>query len=78
MTCWNRSPASSHFELELENHPVDDEAFFSALARYSSACDLPILSCTIQYRLLLITSPGWNGDALAVGGWVAKHWMIRE
>jgi hypothetical protein len=32
-TLWKRSPASSHLELELPNHPTLEDAFFSALAR---------------------------------------------
>jgi hypothetical protein len=42
-TCVNRSPASSHLLLELPNHPTVDPAFFSALARSSSAFDLAML-----------------------------------
>ena len=33
LALWKRSPASSHFELELPNHPTLDDAFFSALER---------------------------------------------
>lgn len=43
LTWANRSPASSHFELEFPNHPTVAPAFFSALAKNSSAFDFGML-----------------------------------
>lgn len=67
LTCAKRSPASSHLELCEPNQPTVDEAFFSALARCSSALDLPMVSSRVVLGLSLGVQSLWvAGD---VRGW---------